>query len=68
MLTDVRTHWPPLIRVTLHKSCYLLLTWQEYPHGIKRGKAHKRREAHARRVSTTDVRPAYRQGGDDAES
>jgi hypothetical protein len=40
-----------LIRVNLHKSCYLLLTWQEYSAGLARGKAVRRREQFAKRVT-----------------
>jgi hypothetical protein len=40
---------PQLIRVDLPKRCYLLLTWEEYQRGIRRGKAQRRRQAYEKR-------------------
>ena len=42
---------PELIRVDLPKSCYLLLTTEEYRRGILRGKTERRRLANEARLA-----------------
>jgi hypothetical protein len=56
-----------LIRVDLHKPCYLLLTPAEYARGIARGKAYRRRQAFEKRLAKLHAeRSAAKPALDDA--
>ena len=47
-----------LIRVPLAKSCYLLLTHEEYRRGIARGKTERRRLANEARLEKENLEKA----------
>mgnify|MGYP001599715060 FL=1 len=49
---------PELIKIDLAKSCYLLLTHEEYRRGIARGKNERRRLANEARLEKENLEKA----------